>query len=251
MAKRIFTMNGKKYESMAAIAEVLGISRLRPRDFDKYGVKEITNEENAIEAAATEEVQDEVSSSEETSGDVTEETSSESEATSEVTDETDASEETEDTKEDSNEKTSSDEEKDSKKEDKPAKKKSYTIAELVKMPLSDYSKYLRKVETNELIAFAEDNKLETFDDMEDERIRRMKVAMTIKAKFFPGQALPVKKPSFKGVDVEQLTAFADKNNIEYKKSSEPKIQKMWVIYALNQAGYTELPQVAEDTKENA
>ena len=41
---RKFEYNGKVYNSMASIAKELGIDRLYPRNFAKYGVKEITED---------------------------------------------------------------------------------------------------------------------------------------------------------------------------------------------------------------
>ena len=43
---RKFKYNGKTYNSMMSIAKELGINRLYPRDFAKYGVEEITDMDN-------------------------------------------------------------------------------------------------------------------------------------------------------------------------------------------------------------
>lgn len=43
---RKFKYNGNIYSSMMGIAKELGISRLYPRDFAKYGVEEVTGENN-------------------------------------------------------------------------------------------------------------------------------------------------------------------------------------------------------------
>lgn len=43
---RKFKYNGKTYDSMMNIARELGINRLYPRDFAKYGVEEITDVNN-------------------------------------------------------------------------------------------------------------------------------------------------------------------------------------------------------------
>ena len=40
---RKFKYNGKTYSSMMSIAREIGISRLYPRDFAKYGVEEVTD----------------------------------------------------------------------------------------------------------------------------------------------------------------------------------------------------------------
>lgn len=42
MAKREFTMNGKSYNTLTAIAAELGVKRVYTRDFAKYGIVEVT-----------------------------------------------------------------------------------------------------------------------------------------------------------------------------------------------------------------
>ena len=42
MAKREFTMNGKSYNTLTAIAAELGVKRVYTRDFAKYGITEVT-----------------------------------------------------------------------------------------------------------------------------------------------------------------------------------------------------------------
>lgn len=49
MAKREFTMNGKSYNTLTAIAAELGVKRVYTRDFAKYGITEIT-QDNATTA---------------------------------------------------------------------------------------------------------------------------------------------------------------------------------------------------------
>lgn len=52
---RKFEYNGKTYDSMMSIAKELGINRLYPRDFAKYGVKEIT-EANNVQVGETQDI---------------------------------------------------------------------------------------------------------------------------------------------------------------------------------------------------
>lgn len=218
MAKnREYEFDGRRFHSMMDIARELGIPRLYPRDFDKYGVVDVTGQPAPEPVSVPE----------------TEEPKKQKKA------------EPEKEKKAEPKKTKTDdpiEEKDSKKTEETPKKKVYTIEELVKMSLAEFSKHVRKIDTDDIITFAAANKLDTAEDSDDTRIRRMKVVMAIKGKFFPNQSLPAKKTSFKGVSVDELVAFAKEKKIEYKESSEEKIQRMWVIYALNQAGYHNLPE---------
>ena len=205
------------------MAREKGLPRIYARDFDKYGIIEITGTPEADEpdSSVDEEVAEEPKKEEQVK--------------------------TEEVKAD---KTAEKKAKKTSEDNKPkAEKKVYTMEELVKMSIEDFSKYVRKIDTDEVIKFAGENGVETFADVEDDRIRRMKLVMELKKKYFPNQSVPTKKSSFKGVDTKTLMKFADEKNVEYKTSSEDKIQKMWVIYALNKAGFYDLPNKDGDDED--
>lgn len=44
MSKRVFEMGGKQYKSMLEIARELGLKRVYPKDFDKYGIVEVAGD---------------------------------------------------------------------------------------------------------------------------------------------------------------------------------------------------------------
>lgn len=213
-ASRTFKMNGNIYNSMMDITRELGKKRIQPKDFQKYGIEEITG------TVQSDDVKSDDKSSEE-------KTEKKAPAKKDVK----KSEETPEKKE---------------KADKPV----VTLDELVKHPLVDFSKNLRKISTEDIIQFAKDNGVDTVEDASDERIRRMRVVMNLKAKFYPGQSLEPKKVSFKGIELQKLLDFADEHGIEYRHASEEKIQKMWVIYALNQAGFYDLPDEPVDDSDD-
>ena len=50
--KKTFEMNGKAYDSMTAIAKELGVKRIYPKDFAKYGITESSKDKSADTAAA-------------------------------------------------------------------------------------------------------------------------------------------------------------------------------------------------------
>jgi len=45
--KKTFEMNGKAYDSMTAIAKELGVKRIYPKDFAKYGITESSKDKSA------------------------------------------------------------------------------------------------------------------------------------------------------------------------------------------------------------
>lgn len=204
MAKRVFKINNKvgKFYSMMDVARELGIARIYPKDFDRFGVVEITG-------------------------------------TPEADDNDPVLPLDLDTKKDSDIEV--------KKAEPKQDSSVYTMDDLVKLSLGDFSKLVKIIPTEDVVKFSEKSSLETFADATDERIRRMKLIMSIKKKFYPGQSLPPKKVSFKGASLDELVDFAKKVKVEYKESNEEKIQKMWVIYALNQSGFFDLPEKEKQT----
>lgn len=205
MAKRLFEMNGKRFNSMAEIAKELGVTRVRPQQFDKYGIVEVS--------------------------DTVEDT-------------------TEDTTEDAT--VSKDSDKKTEKKSEKTGKKVYTVDELVKGSIEEFSKNLRKVPTDEVIKFALDN-TDGFDAhyaAGNDNIRRMKAVMCIKEKFFAGQSIEHKKSGFRKESVEDLMKFADSVGVAYTTNKDARIQKMWVTHALTQAGYNEIPKKVEDNNGN-
>lgn len=211
MAKqqRVFTMNGRKFYSIMDMAREIGVERIYSKDFEKYGIVEITGTPEADQPDSP------VDESKDTTTKSTKSGKKSAKAEKSAT--------------------------------KPSKV-TYTIEDLIKMSLEDFSKNVRKIETSELVEFADKHKIESFPETDDERIRRMKVVMEYKKKYFPNQSIPPKKVSFKGVATKELIKFAKEKKVDYKKSPEDKIQKMWVIYALNQAGYYDLPKTKEKAK---
>ena len=51
--KKTFEMNGKAYDSMTAIAKELGVKRIYPKDFAKYGITESGKNDSADTATDT------------------------------------------------------------------------------------------------------------------------------------------------------------------------------------------------------
>lgn len=51
--KKTFEMNGKAYDSMTTIAKELGVKRIYPKDFAKYGITESSKDKSADTATDT------------------------------------------------------------------------------------------------------------------------------------------------------------------------------------------------------
>ena len=205
-------MNGKVYESMAAIAKELGVNRVRPSQFDKYGITEITDavtvDTKAVETAKAEEpVKADTKP-------VSEKDSSKKKPAKKAV------------------KTTSEEAK--KTEDKAA-----VETKSGDETLEEYSKRLKKSSMDDLVKYAEEAGVDAHESIANEQIRRMRITMALKAHYYPNEKLEVKKATgFKKIDLDTLIKAADERGLKYKKVDFPAIQRMWVTKALTDAGVT-------------
>lgn len=270
-----FKMNGKNFPSMLSIAKELGKSRIYRKDFDKYGIVEIDdNEVEEVKAGAVntstetevkEEVKTRVTPTEDAGLDkddmlvrkypgVSEEEGTEGgEAESK---EEKSSEEEAETK--TEEKASeSDEEKKAKRAEKRAKRREEkrkareeankpTPEALAKAEeLQKKSGYtdiwswavdMKAKSAEEVYALAEELGL-TWEKHETERINRMRAVMTLRQNLFPGQKRPkVRQSAWKGMTNEEIAKICEANNVEYTETSDDKITRMRMIKALKDAG---------------
>lgn len=253
--KRTFTMNGNVYTSMVAIADELGVSRIRPKDFSKYGIVENTDDDNQ-----------DIVSADTTADDSTDTADKAEEAPADVkadaADEADAKEATEVKPEQTNPKKEKKEskskavkaEKPEKKSDNDEKKPEQTkkekevvtIDNLVAGTIEDFSKKMRKVTIEDILKFAGDNGIDTYEEVTNDSIRRMKIVSDIRTKYFGEQKVDHKKSGFEKIDTDTLLKLAEDNSLTYKKSSNEPIQRMWVIVALKAAGVAVPAPVADD-----
>lgn len=224
MKTRKFQMNGKVYESMAAIAKELGVNRVRPSQFDKYGITEITDavtvDTKAVETAKAEEpvkadtkpVSEKDSSKKKPAKKAVKTTSEEAKKT----------EDKEEVKANSS-------------DDKAAMETKSGDDET----LEEYSKRLKKSSMDDLVKYAEEAGVDVYESIINEQIRRMRITMALKAHYYPNEKLEVKKATgFKKIDLDTLIKAADERGLKYKKVDFPAIQRMWVTKALTDAGVT-------------
>lgn len=211
--QRIFKMNGKQYSSMMEIARELGKSRIYPKDFEKYGIKEVVPEEET-----TEKKDDKV--------DKPVKEISKSKAKSEEPSKVEKTEQT--------------------KVDHRFTRKTGTPEEIEEaqknvsnMSIVEFNDFIKHFTVDSLVKMAEDAGVNTWDGISNEPIRRMRLLMEIKGHYFPNDKTPVKPNScWKKVELQKLIELANSNNLDYKTSTDDKIQRMWVIVALNKAGLT-------------
>lgn len=238
-SKRTFTMNGNTYTSMMEIARELGIKRVYPRDFAKYGIVETTD---AVAADATNKVEDKKVADIPQDADTavsTENTKAENDIVvddKEATDDVVNKEESQVAKKTANNKNTA------KAAAKPASNKVKSLT-----GLEAYSAELRVMTLDDLVNLAKKEQVELYETVSDEKIRRMRLTMALKSKKYPGQKLNTRKASFRHVSLDDLKEFAKEVGVvDYTVTSEERTQKMWIIHALNKAGYYDIPEKKDE-----
>lgn len=232
--KRTFTMNGKQYTSLMNIARELGVKRVYQRDFDKYGIVETTEQDTPAVIAQPDEVKVEETKVEEKPVEKKQVAAKKSVKKSEAAEK--------------------------KAEDKSDKRFTRRVGtpEQIKevqdsvktMTLVDFSAYIKHFSVEALSQMAEDVKVNTWENMANEPIRKMRLLMELKGYYFPNEKTPVKASSgWKKLSLDELKKVAKKNKVSYKESGDDKIQRMHIVMALNAAGVT--PEVKEETTKNA
>lgn len=281
---RTFTMNGNTYTSMMDIARELGVKRVYPRDFDKYGIVETTGQDaTQVAADDTAKVDDnaqaQVANDTVVADDTTVATDVQIDDTQTQQDDTQASDDTadnqqadvaDDQKQDDNK--ADEEAQDTKADDKGDKKdepkvdKRFTrklgtpeqIKEAQenagKMDIISFNNYIKHFTVDALVALADAAGVKNWDSITNEPIRKMRLLMEIKAFYYPQDKTPVKPNSeWRKVPLADLLALAKKNKLDYKKSDDEKIQRMWVIMAIKAANLTpqDLPQKKDSKADKA
>lgn len=218
--KRTFSMNGKTYESMMDIAREIGIKRVYPRDFDKYGVVETTGQDVAetskdVPVAKTEEPKEvEKEEKKVSTPEPKPEKKSKSKADkvdAEMTAKEDAGEAAVDVDD--------------------------LVSKVPEMSIIQFNDIIGKWDVDSLVKLAEKAGVNLWDKITNASIRKMRLLMEIKKFYYPNDKVPVKPDSvWKNIPLESLIKLADEKSLEYRKSDESKIQRMWVIKALNDAG---------------
>lgn len=107
------------------------------------------------------------------------------------------------------------------------------------MTIIEFNDYIKHFTLEALIQMAETAGVKTWEDIENEPIRKMRLLMEIKSHYFPNDKTPVKPNScWKKNTLEELLELAQEHDLTFKASNDAKIQRMWVIMALKEAGLT-------------
>lgn len=281
---RTFTMNGNTYTSMMDIARELGVKRVYPRDFDKYGIVETTGQDIQVAADDTVKADDNtqaqvvdtidttVAATEDVKADDTvqaQQDDTQADSTGDDDQQTDtqadvANDQKQDDKvdeADTKAEDKADDKKDEPKVDKRFTRKLGTPEQIKeaqenagKMDIISFNNYIKHFTVDALVALADAAGVKNWDSITNEPIRKMRLLMEIKAFYYPQDKTPVKPNSeWRKVALSDLLALAKKHKLDYKKSDDEKIQRMWVIMAIKAANLTpqDLPQKKDSKADKA
>lgn len=254
--KRTFKMNDHTYTSMMDIARELGVKRVYPRDFDKYGIVELT--EDDAEATAAEPEQTKAEPEAEATAEAVAETSAEAEVTVE-----EPKAEVEEPAEEHKVEDVKDEAKKPKAANKPSKERKERkerktgseedikglVESLPNLSLEDFQTTIKHFTNDALIALAAALKkdINQYPELTNAPIRKMRLIMELKKALFPGQYFnTVKKSCWKKLSLDELKKLAKDNNLTYKVVDDEKVQRMFLIMELNKAGV----KPAQDKEDN-
>lgn len=254
--KRTFKMNDRTYTSMMDIARELGVKRVYPRDFGKYGIVELT--EDDAEATASEPEQTKAEPEAEATAEAVAETSAEAEAHVEEH-KAEVEEPTEEVKSEAPNAAKKPIKKSIKKSIKEPKERKERkigseedIKELVEslpnLSLEDFQTTIKHFTNDALIALAAALKkdINKYPELTNAPIRKMRLIMELKKALFPGQYYnTVKKSCWKKLSLDELKKLAKDNNLTYKVVYDEKVQRMFLIMELNKAGVKPAQEVKE------
>lgn len=250
--KRTFEMNGTQYNSMMEIARELGVKRVYPRDFDKYGIVETTGQNTQeTDTESTSDVQVTVDTSDSTSTETKVEAKTKTPVEDKVEDKADTS--AEEVKEEKKQ-PKKQEKKENKKPVEKAEKKTGTpeqIKEVQKavdsMTLDSFSNSIHHFTTDALLQMVQEVGGKEWETITNEPIRRMRLMMELKEHYFPGEKKATKPASvWKKLSLDELVKVAKSNKVEFKDNDNDRIKRMNLVMALNKAGIK--PEEKGDSK---
>lgn len=199
--RRTLEFNGRVFYTMMDVARELGLKRVYPKDFEKYGIKVLDGPPEVDEVKVADTKSDNASKVDKVA---------------------------EEPKVDTVDKAT----KKAKVGGEPKEPKIDKID-----TLQDYAKFLKKKTLQELVTLCKNAGVDTCESISLEPIRRMHLVMNLKAHYFPGERLETKKPtSFRKIAFGVLEDTAKRMNIEYRTSSNEAITRMWLTKSLIEAG---------------
>ena len=116
--------------------------------------------------------------------------------------------------------------------------------DVVDLTFEEFGKRLKKIDNDGILRMTQNVQGNTWDNMTDPRIKRMRMIMEIKAAYYPddvkksvGGDKKAKSP-WKPLTLENLIDAAKKHNLTYKDCDSESIKRMRIIMELKKAGIT-------------
>ena len=234
--KNVFVLveEKKAFPSMLQVAKHVGKSRVFRKDFEKLGLKEMTeaeyqellNEGNEPEAAVEVKAEEKVETpAAEVKPEVVETETSEEEEKDEVEEAPESEEEEAEEPAETEEETSEEEE-----------KAEEVAGEVEFSDMEEFIEVMKGMSGEEVIELAQSLGV-TWNEHSHKGINRMRASMALREKYFPGQKRPkIEKSSWRNIPYKDLEALALQNNLTWTVTADEKINRMWVIDALKKAG---------------
>jgi hypothetical protein len=236
MANKVYVVkeDNQGFETMVAVAKHLGRSRVYPKDFERFGIVEMTAEEfekfkNQPEAeeSPTEEAgldKDDMLNKEHPNKDKEEAEKAEKEEKKKAK-KAEKKEEKPEPKKEEPEKAENKEETDKEEAE-----------DLEFTDIEEFAMVMKGMSGTEVVGLAKDLGLE-WTENENKGINRMRASMALREHFFPGQRRPkAPKSPWKKFEYSELEKIAKENDLTWTQTEDEKINRMWVIHALKEAG---------------
>jgi hypothetical protein len=234
--KNVFVLveEKKAFSSMLKVAAHVGKSRVFRKDFEKLGLKEMTEAEfqellkegNEVQAEVEVKAEEKVETpAAEVKEAVVEPETSEEEEEQEV-------EEAPESEEEEVEEPSETEEKEESSEEEAEE----VAGEFDFSDMEEFIEVMKGMSGEEVIELAQSLGV-TWNEHSHKGINRMRASMAMREKYFPGQKRPkIEKSSWRNIPYKDLEALALQNNLTWTVTADEKINRMWVIDALKKAG---------------
>lgn len=225
----VFVIDGKVFGRIKEVAAHLGLKHLARRDFARKGIVEVTPEE-AEKLVAKQDIEKEVEQK------VAQKVAQKAE---EVTAEEPKKAKAETPKKETkaNKKATN-----KKKAKQPTEEQLKRAKELQELTGYDTIESLwvdiEEMDEKQVVALAKQLNV-TWKEDAHSGINRMRACMAIRNAMFPGQKRPKKaKSPYLGVPIAELRELAKAHNLTWRQSDNERIEKMWLVHALKEAGVT-------------
>lgn len=274
MAKREFTMNGKSYNTLTAIAKELGVKRVYTRDFAKYGIIEVTMaNDGVVMVSKSVNILDDATTTDDNTADVAAQDADDN-GNDNQSDSADAAvvDDQDDTKDDASDVVgvtsdvpqtvgqgdTKDVVIDAPVADTPVNDAKATPAQpqteeekiaQIEQDVVDYAdadelgKAVRKISLAGLIKMVENIQGDTWERISNEGIRKMRLIMELKKGYFPSSQPKSKSTSsgpspWKDVSIADMKAAATAKGCVWKDCDNEGILRMRLIMVLKAVGVT-------------